>query len=132
MCICIRWATDNHPWIWFSTFLHPLECGGNCRFPPPPGHSAGFTWGDYHGQLPYSEKLDVDDVGGPSVRKVHFSDVEEDWFGFVALDLVVRGLAEKIADQEPHGVTWCAGAAWQLVSYSKSRALTLGSCTHSA
>lgn len=66
--------------------------------------------------------MNVDNAGGPGVGKAHFSDVE-DGFWFVAFDL--------IADQEPHWVLWRAGAAWQLALYSKSRALTLGRCTHS-
>lgn len=78
--------------------------GGDSGFPSSTGHGGCFGGGDDDDELPDAEGLDIDNVGGPGVGLIHFTNVEEDGFRTLACFLFRGGDSEKSRDEFPQRV----------------------------
>lgn len=75
--------------------------------------------------------MDVDDIGTPVVWFVHLSNVEEDWLGVLAVDLLLRGSSEEVGHNGPEGIL-CHGGVVALHEVEGSRSVGGSTCEGSS
>jgi hypothetical protein len=87
MRICICRSSENDLWSRGSNRFVNCSCGDSIP-PTTARHSCCFTGGNDHDKLADTETLHVNNVRRPGVRLVHLANIQEDWFRFLAGNLL--------------------------------------------